>query len=768
MNALERALAKFSHDAGVLDALTQLRHQQEVRVQWRRESGKTRIVKTYTGSLRPLQALEFGILSHPLLPERFRHLVRYDLATPLAGTEIVMRDCGLDLEDWAVLMRQAVVNPLASLPNLVAVWQGVLAALRKLHAAGFVHCDIKADNICIPAKDVAVDREGSITGCMDLSRLTLIDFGLALPPVQGIVPRSCYVEQGAIVVRPAGPSISRSYRDALAEAQRLYLASEPSRRGRPAWLELMNGIDGGVDIHGLAYMVESQLARFRSELQVTPADTDADLRKAHDFLAALKAESRSETPLRTDMPAGKSDPPAAALVFPFQIASPEAPRQSAARVTVATHKQRISGGPKMKYAIDGSNVLLGLRLDGAPSVRLFARLIAGLRQRGDELQLYFDNSTVHRMRDHDRLAEWHALQGALESEGIKPSFASRADVPIEEFCARTGAALINTTDKIDSWERKPKVIHRASVRQARGPILVGLRDNKGQFVTSLDASGAFTFGGMEFGALAPSSVVLDRKIYVEEHGQTGVPEAALIVFALDASGSMRSPDTWDGRSKADHLNEVMKSAFSRLRASNVGDLIYVAILRFSDDVKLMTCPGSDGAKFASADAWSRYAATFDYLQDVEPGLTNLRLAIQRSRELIHDIIFDSDLANDLADSWRAMIVLVTDGNHNIRRPDGRPEGDLNVIEEIEDIDTGSEKLIDGKIAVGCVGIGSDLNMNLLSKIASPCTTDQLDNAAKMGVAKYLENGCLLLKVDERKPNFGTVIRSFVDMMSGST
>ena len=138
------------------------------------------------------------------------------------------------------------------------------------------------------------------------------------------------------------------------------------------------------------------------------------------------------------------------------------------------------------------------------------------------------------------------------------------------------------------------------------------------------------------------------------------------------------------------------------------------------------------------------------------------------RELIHDIIFDSDLANDLADSWRAMIVLVTDGNHNIRRPDGRPEGDRNVIEEIEDIDTGSEKLIDGKIAVGCVGIGSDLNMNLLSKIASPCTTDQLDNAAKMGVAKYLENGCLLLKVDERKPNFGTVIRSFVDMMSGST
>ncbi len=42
MNALERALAKFSHDAGVLDALTQLRHQQEVRVQWRHESGALR------------------------------------------------------------------------------------------------------------------------------------------------------------------------------------------------------------------------------------------------------------------------------------------------------------------------------------------------------------------------------------------------------------------------------------------------------------------------------------------------------------------------------------------------------------------------------------------------------------------------------------------------------------------------------------------------------------------------------------------------------
>ncbi len=47
----------------------------------------------------------------------------------------------------------------------------------------------------------------------------------------------------------------------------------------------------------------------------------------------------------------------------------------------------------MIYAIDGSNVLLGLRLNRKPSYRLFARLLAVLRERGVGFQLYLTTAS---------------------------------------------------------------------------------------------------------------------------------------------------------------------------------------------------------------------------------------------------------------------------------------------------------------------------------------------------------------------------------------
>src|SRR5258706_10765735 len=98
----------------------------------------------------------------------------------------------------------------------------------------------------------------------------------------------------------------------------------------------------------------------------------------------------------------------------------------------------------MTYAIDGSNVLLGLRLNKKPSHRLFARLLLALRERGIEFQLFFDRSIENLMAKEGLTTDWNAFKGALTAAGIRPVFDDRADNPIQEFCRTHDAWLINS------------------------------------------------------------------------------------------------------------------------------------------------------------------------------------------------------------------------------------------------------------------------------------------------------------------------------------
>jgi len=69
----------------------------------------------------------------------------------------------------------------------------------------------------------------------------------------------------------------------------------------------------------------------------------------------------------------------------------------------------------VKYAIDGSNVLLGLRIDRKPSVRLFCRLLLALKERKDEFQVFFDENLRNIMAREGLQSEWTRLLDALRT-----------------------------------------------------------------------------------------------------------------------------------------------------------------------------------------------------------------------------------------------------------------------------------------------------------------------------------------------------------------
>ncbi len=364
------------------------------------------------------------------------------------------------------------------------------------------------------------------------------------------------------------------------------------------------------------------------------------------------------------------------------------------------------------------------------------------------------------------LKDWNIFKEILLEAGMIPTFAPRADALIEAFCRTHNAWLLNSTDKIDSWNTRPTQIHRVTVHRNRNTLqLTLIDDTTGRFVFRTAAHEAFTFGGVHFPAINVDDTATEPLIAPDSRHAKVVFDGTLLVLALDASGSMLETNSYDGRPKSEHLNEVVKAAITRLRNSSIGEGLYIAILRFSDDVIPLRC--STGAVFASAHDWFANLSAFDYLHGVDPGQTNIRLALQRSKEAIQNTISDQASVAALADEWRAVVVLITDGMHYVARADGTCETDENVALQALDIHEGLTGLVGSRIDVGCVGIGTDVNLNLLVSIASPCTALQRGMARRAEIDKMLLDDRLCISVDSNSSQFGVAIRTFIDVASSS-
>lgn len=418
----------------------------------------------------------------------------------------------------------------------------------------------------------------------------------------------------------------------------------------------------------------------------------------------------------------------------------------------------------MEYAIDGNNVLLGLRLNDKPSVRLFARLLQALQLRSTTFRLFFDHSIRDHMAREGLTAEWEAFSGALSVADIAPVFAGRADSLIDQLCQQHSARVLNFSDKLDSWKTTPNQIHRVQAICNGGTVELRLIDNAtGTLVLAAPAHGPFEFGGIQFPDLNPNNAALERLIAPAREAHRAVHTGVLLVLALDASQSMSDTNTYDGRSKSDHLNEIVKSAIERLARSTLSEGLYIAILRFEEDVTPLR--GPSGTIFSHVYDWHENLATFNYLQGITLRYTNIRLALQRSRELLQNTISDDASLRLLADVWRAAVIVITDGNHVVMRGDGSYETDDDVAGEALNIHMGISGLTGQRIDVGCVGIGNDVKKDLLLNIASPCTPIQSTMAARARIDYLLCDNRLCMLVDSNDARFDEAIRTFIDIVS---
>jgi serine/threonine protein kinase len=102
---------------------------------------------------------------------------------PLIGVRLQYG--GLDLSKWNQICysNESRLDPFCHAPFLLQLARRVLGCLFILHSNGYIHCDLKLDNIC--ARTRRVSRQGDhLVGAIDLQTLKLIDFGLSIMAVQ--------------------------------------------------------------------------------------------------------------------------------------------------------------------------------------------------------------------------------------------------------------------------------------------------------------------------------------------------------------------------------------------------------------------------------------------------------------------------------------------------------------------------------------------------------------------------------------------------------
>ncbi len=97
---------------------------------------------------------------------------------------ITMKDFGLDLSKWCVMLEQATIHEpqdrLLENPRFVlSVVYYLLGILKPFHAQGLLHLDLKRDNICIAATRKDAGQAFAVT--LDLSKMTVIDLQFGLP-----------------------------------------------------------------------------------------------------------------------------------------------------------------------------------------------------------------------------------------------------------------------------------------------------------------------------------------------------------------------------------------------------------------------------------------------------------------------------------------------------------------------------------------------------------------------------------------------------------
>ncbi|MDY0037314.1 MAG: DUF4384 domain-containing protein [Zoogloea oleivorans] len=210
--------------------------------------GKTLILKKYRGALSHLETREFALMVTISARYAGSPHVEYNLGvlrsarfgeTTLGTREIDMRWLGFDLQDWGKLLPVA-QNELWCNPTfLLQLLRGCINGLYRLHAIGLIHCDIKADNICLGLDHRGIQETVSgWVGEIHPDHVKIIDFGIAIDTRD---PDSKLPDLAGMLA-PAGRS------------NRLVDAHEDLSRGNAA---PMRQLDWRIDCYSLALLFEA-------------------------------------------------------------------------------------------------------------------------------------------------------------------------------------------------------------------------------------------------------------------------------------------------------------------------------------------------------------------------------------------------------------------------------------------------------------------------------------------------------------------------------
>ena len=413
------------------------------------------------------------------------------------------------------------------------------------------------------------------------------------------------------------------------------------------------------------------------------------------------------------------------------------------------------------FVIDGSNVLLSNCLGGVPSIRGFAYLLSLLDQHQKSFSVWFDNSIYHHIENKGAdVDELKRLIAELNSHRLLQMM-SKADEGISNECRQFNAPVINGGDKNDSWPAPVPRIFRCRLNTVKNnelSIYVAPAGG-GAKLFSGSLSPAFQFRGLTYGPLEQSSAPPDIGIswaappVYKGRGKPG----ALLVLVLDASPSMDTRDTFDGRTRAAHVQEIVHETLSGLCTSRIGANVMIAVLSFSSEVAVV--PATDaGYVFSSLKSWSQVELP-NYLQYVDRSGTNIRLALDKAADLI-DGFRHSDVAQRLSLGWNeASVVMLTDGAH-LAGTSTEPEHSNDILAHIFATLNRSEN-----VSFGFIGLGEDADHGSLQGWSTLATPEQARVAQKKGVP--LETGRLYVKANIKDLDSRSLIRTFIDLASSS-
>lgn len=219
------------------------------------------------------------------IPKHLKHVAQ------LAGFErdddgtldyIVTGDAGVTLEDWlSVQARYAngttALHPFQHTGAFLQLLRACLLALREIHRVRIIHCDIKADNICLPFAPYPYQAGRPLS--IDYANVRLIDFAFSITPERPleqplpILPAAAYQSTG----------LKNALRDDIEKARTTGFAVEK--------------LDYRADFHSLGYLARKILDT--GLLQPAGAGGHQTLTDAVNLVKRLEAIGNSRYPSRT-------------------------------------------------------------------------------------------------------------------------------------------------------------------------------------------------------------------------------------------------------------------------------------------------------------------------------------------------------------------------------------------------------------------------------------------------------------------------------------